>query len=37
MRVAISRGYSVIVTGKWKVSEELSTYGREQTRMLVYY
>jgi len=35
MRAAISRSYSVFVTGK--IQKRLSTYGREQARMLVYY
>jgi len=35
MRVAISYSYAVIVTGKFQ--KRLSTYEREQVRMLVYY
>jgi len=35
MRAAISRSYAVIITGKFQ--KRLSTYGRAQIRMPVYY
>jgi len=35
MHAAISHSYAVIVTGKFQ--KRLSTYGREQVRMLVCY
>jgi len=35
MHEAISHSYAVIITGKFQ--KRLSTYGKKQVRMLVYY